>query len=139
VVVSLGLSRWLGVDDSLSGVWIGALILAFSLWTFNWIFRKRAKKPIIFLPVTIAAYWLLVFLPLYAAHIISNTGCQTLLGLNRLVFGSLLGIALSGLAILTDKLLRKYKEGKRLFPYQKVIIPIGILLIASFILNNICK
>lgn len=139
VVVGFGLSRWLGVDDSISGIWIGALILAFSLWTFNWIFRKKTKKPIIFLPVIIITYWLSTFLPLYATHIISNTGCQTFLGLNRLVFGSLLGMALSGFAILIDKLSRRYKEGKRLFPYQKVIIPISILLIASFILEAFCR
>jgi hypothetical protein len=138
VVFSLGLSKWLGVDDSISGVWIGALILAFSLWTFNWIFSKRAKKPIVFLLITIIAYWLLTILPLYAMHIISNVGCLTFFGLNRLVFGSLLGIVLSGLAIMIDRLLRKYRGGNRLFPYQKVIIPIGILLIVSFILNAIC-
>ena len=139
VIVSLGLSKWLGVDDSISGVWIGALILAISLWTFNWVFRKRTKRPIIFLPIIIIAYWLLTFLPLYITHVISNTGCLTFLGLNRLVFGSILGIILSEFAILIDGLTRKYKKGKRLFPYQKVAIPIGILLITSLILNVICK
>jgi len=137
-MVSLGLSKWLKVDDSISGVWIGALILGFSLWTFNWIFRKKEKKIIISLPFIIIAYWLLVFIPLYANHIISNTNCLTFFGINRLVFGSILGIILAALAIFIDKLSRKNRGGKKLFPYQKIILPIGILLIASFILNAIC-
>jgi len=139
IAVSLGLSRWLKVDDSISGAWIGALLLDFSIRTFNWIFRKREKKPTIFLPIILIAYWLLTFIPLYKTNIISNAECQTLFGLNRLVFGSLLGIILTGIAIFIDKFLRKQKEGKGLFPYQKIILPIGILLIASLILNNICK
>lgn len=138
IVVSLGLSRWLKVDDSITGVWLGALLLALSLWTLDWIFRKRTKKPLIFLPFITGAYWLFSFAPLYVTGIINNTNCLTFLGLNRLVFGSLLGIVLTGLAIFIDKLLRRQKQGKALFLYQKVIIPLGILLIASFILNIIC-
>jgi hypothetical protein len=139
VAVSLGLSRWLGVDDSITGVWTGAMILVLSFWTIKWIFKKRDKKPMILLPVMIVLYWLLTFLPLYAMHIVSNTDCLTLFGLNRLVFGSLLGIVLSVFAVLIDKFSRKLHGGQRLFPYQKVIIPIGILLIASFILNSTCS
>lgn len=138
VMVGFGLSRWLGVDDAISGIWIGALILAFSLWTFNWIFRKKTQKPIIFLPVIMTAYWLLTFWPLYAAHLISNIECQSISGMNRLVFGSLLGMALSGFAISVDKQSRRYRGGAKLFPYQKVIIPISILLIASFVLGAFC-
>jgi uncharacterized membrane protein (DUF485 family) len=139
IVVSLGLSRWLKVDDSISGLWIGALLLALSIWTLNWLFRKRDKKPVILLPVFIVAYWLLAFLPLYATKVISNTNCLTILGLNRLVFGSLLGIVLTGLTLFLDKLVREPRRGKALFPYQKVIIPLGALLIASLILNAYCK
>ncbi len=138
IIVSLGLSRWLKVDDSITGVWLGALLLALSFWTLNWIFRKKTGKPLIFLPFIIGAYWLISFAPLYATGIISNTNCLTFFGMNRLVFGSLLGIALAGLAIFIDKFLRRQRQGKALFPYQKVIIPLGILLIASFVLNIIC-
>jgi len=37
----LGLSRWLGVDDVISGIWIGGLLVSTSLWTVNWL---RSKK-----------------------------------------------------------------------------------------------
>ncbi|MCX6731678.1 MAG: hypothetical protein NTX55_01685 [Candidatus Parcubacteria bacterium] len=132
VVAGLGLSRWLKVDDSVSGLWVGALLLGLSLWTFNWLMRKREKKPVIILIIVLIAYCLLTFAPLYATNIINNS-CKTIWGLNRLVFGSLLGIVLFGAVILINKKL------KGLFPYQRIIIPMSVLIIASFILNAVCK
>jgi uncharacterized membrane protein (DUF485 family) len=128
-VAGLGLSRWLKVDDSISGLWVGALLLGLSLWTFNWLLRKREKKPIIILIIVLIAYWLFTFIPLYATDVINNS-CKTIWGLNRLVFGSILGIVLFGATFLIKK---------GLFPYQRVIIPLFVLTLASFILNTVCK
>jgi len=129
VVAGLGLSRWLKVDDSITGLWVGALILGLSFWTYNWLLRKKEKKPIIILIIILIAYWLLTFIPLYATDFINNS-CKTILGLNRLVFGSVLGIILFSTTFLIKK---------GLFHYQRVIIPLSVLVIASFILNTVCK
>lgn len=48
------------------------------------------------------------------------------LGVNNLLFIGLFTILLS---LLTDKLLRKINRGKVFFPYQRMIIPIALLLI----------
>ncbi|MBU2577676.1 hypothetical protein KKA69_02480 [Patescibacteria group bacterium] len=32
VGAGLGISRWLGIDDSIPGLWIGGLILSSGLW-----------------------------------------------------------------------------------------------------------
>ncbi|MCX6758247.1 MAG: hypothetical protein NTX14_00895, partial [Candidatus Nealsonbacteria bacterium] len=37
VGAGLGLSRWFGIDDSISGLWIGGLIVSFILWTIDWL------------------------------------------------------------------------------------------------------
>jgi hypothetical protein len=137
VVVGLGLSRWLKVDDSISGLWIGALILAISIWTFNWFLRKKEKKPIILLAIILIIYWLLTFVPLYAINVINNQ-CGTVFGINRLVFGSILGIIFSSISISIDLQIRKRNNGKGLFPYQKVIIPLAVLIILSLILHITC-
>lgn len=134
VVAGLGLSRWLRVDDSVTGIWIGALLLGLSIWTYNWLFRKREKKPIIFLFLIIIVYGFLTFGPLYATGIINNN-CKTIFGVNNLVFGSISGVILLGLAFWLDKFFRWKNDGGALFPYQKVIIPLAILMIASYILN----
>ncbi len=134
LAAGVGLSRWLKVDDVISGLWIGALILALSIWTFNWLLKRREKKPFWVLLLCIVFWYLLTFVPFYYMGLL-NTTCQKILGLNRLVFGGGLGIVAAAIALKIENFARKGAEKKRLFPFQKVIIPIVILLIVSFILQ----
>jgi len=32
VAGGVGLSRWLGIDDTISGIWIGGLIISLAIW-----------------------------------------------------------------------------------------------------------
>jgi len=48
VIAGLGLSKWLGISDAVTGIWIGALLVVMSWWTFVWFFKKKSKKPKIF-------------------------------------------------------------------------------------------
>lgn len=134
LAAGVGLSRWLRVDDVISGLWIGALILALSIWTFNWLLKKREKKPFWVLLLCIVFWYFLTFVPFYYTGLL-DTECQKILGLNRLVFGAGLGIVMAAVALKIENFARKGTEKKRLFPFQKVIIPIVILLITSFILQ----
>ncbi len=139
VAVCLGLSRWLKVDDAISGLWIGAFILALTFLTNNWLFRKKEKKPLLALIFILILYLVLTFLPLYQAKIITAYS-KTILGINNLIFGVSLGIVLTTIMLLIERLIRKKREGKVLFPYQKVVLPILPLLLASFIIYfTICK
>ena len=134
LAAGVGLSRWLKVDDVISGLWIGALILALSIWTFHWLLKKREKKPFWILLVCIIFWYLLTFVPFHYTGLLDTT-CQKILGLNRLVFGGGLGIIVAAMALKIENFARKGEEKKRLFPFQKVIIPIIILLITSVILQ----
>lgn len=134
LAAGVGLSRWLKVDDVISGLWIGALILALSIWTFNWLLKKKDKKPFWILLVCIIFWYLLTFIPFHYMGLLDTT-CQKILGLNRLVFGGGLGIIIATIALKIEGFARKGEEKKRLFPFQKVIIPTVILLITSIILQ----
>ena len=136
VAVGVGLSRWLKIDDAISGIWIGALILALAIWTWQWLYRKKDKKPFIVLGLLVFGFWLLVFIPLDYAGLLD--GCTTLGGMNRLVFGSLIGVIVAAIGILMDKYIRSKKEGKAAFSYQKVILPLSLLILASLIMASIC-
>lgn len=35
VGAGVGFSRYLGIDDTIAGLWIGALIVSVSMWTIN--------------------------------------------------------------------------------------------------------
>lgn len=41
--VGVSLARYVGVDDSITGIWIGALLGALSFWLFNWLVSKKVK------------------------------------------------------------------------------------------------
>src|SRR3972149_11759116 len=44
VGAGLGISRWLGIDDAVSGVWVGGIILSSSFWLLDWLVKKKIKK-----------------------------------------------------------------------------------------------
>ena len=132
VVAGLGLSRWLKIDDAISGLWIGALILALAIWFWRWLYQKKAQKPFSALLLLVVAFWLLTFLPLNYAGILEN--CRPLWGMNRLILSSIIGVLVALLGILLDKDIRAGKKGKAAFPYQKVILPLTLLLLTSLMM-----
>jgi hypothetical protein len=83
-------------------------------------------------------YFLLTFIPLYKMNVIDNIW-RTIWGINRLLFGSICGLILSSCALLVDKLLRKKNNGKAIFKYQKVILPLSILIVFSLIFGLLLK
>ena len=40
VTAGLGLSRFLGIDDAISGLWIGGIIVSTSYWFSEWLKKK---------------------------------------------------------------------------------------------------
>ena len=132
VAAGLGLSRWLKIDDAISGLWIGALILALAIWFWRWLYQKKAQKPFSALLLLVVAFWLLTFLPLNYAGILED--CRPLWGMNRLILSSIIGALVALLGIFLDKDIRAGKKGKAAFPYQKVVLPLTLLLLASLMM-----
>ena len=137
VVAGLGLSRWLGVDDTVSGVWIGGLIVSSGVWLSTWLTKKNVHLPL--LPVwCVALFYPFVFLPLQMGHIIGHPH-NTLWGMDKLIVGTIAGtIGLVG-GIALDKITRQKNNGKILFFYQKVVFPVALLIIASVVLYVVTK
>ncbi len=127
----LGLSRWLGVDDVVSSIWIGAFLLATVFWTLvgmklrDWKFPY--DKAVIFL-----AYYLLVFVPLHYAGILWHPQ-NTIWGMDKIIFGTTVGTIMFLLSYWLHAYLKHKNGGKSFFPYQKVVLPVVILLITSLI------
>lgn len=129
VGAGLGLSRWFGVDDTVSGVWIGGLIFSSSLWFYSWISKKYPKLHTTFyMLLTTTLMYTLSLIPLVWAGIL----------INRLVIGITTGSITFLLGIWADKKVRKIK-GKQLFHFQKVVFPVAFLLISSIIVWIITK
>jgi len=137
VGVGLGLSRWLKIDDLISGIWIGALIVSLTFWTDDFLKKKKINFKFSHL-IILVFYLLLVILPLYFSGIIGHP-LNTILGIDKLILGTFLGIILFYLANYLNNYLKSKNNNKVYFAYQKVIIPVGILLISSLIIFLILK
>lgn len=134
----LGLSRWLGIDDTISGIWIGGFLLSLTFWCLNWLKKKNIDFPfrgfIIFL-----VFYLLTFLSLYIKKFIGFS-CAKLWGVDKLLLGIILGSLGFGLGINTDYFLRKKNKGRAFFSFQKVVFPLSFLVILSlafYIIQNV--
>lgn len=127
VGAGLGFSRWFGIDDSITGLWLGGLLLSVSLWTIDWLNRKNIR---FFLKrfFVILAYYLLAIVPLYYAKIIANPvafacSCAS----DKLLLGIIEGTAVFFFGAKLYEFLKERNGGRAHFPYEKVVLPIGIL------------
>ncbi|MFC1625739.1 hypothetical protein ACFL1Q_01765 [Patescibacteria group bacterium] len=134
VAAGLGLSRWIGIDDTVSGVWIGGLTLSSSLWFANWLRSKYglcAKTKHLNWMIS-GFFYLLVFIPLYYSGILGHP-FNTLWGMDKLVVGTIFGSLVFLLSFWLDRKIREIHK-KQLFNFQKVIIPVALLLLTSAVL-----
>ena len=127
----LGLSRWLGVDDVVSSVWIGALLVAMIMWTLIEMRKRNWKFPLDGLVISLA-YYLLTFIPLYYAGIVGHP-LNKIFGIDKIIFGTAVGTVIFLLANWFHNYLKKINNGKSFFSYQRVIVPVVVLIITSLI------
>lgn len=132
VVGGLGISRWLGIDDSIMGIWIGGLILSSGFWMADFINKKGWKIPYPEL-LSILVMVLFVIPPLYWAHIMGAAG-NTLWGIDKILLGTMIGTILFYAGVRLDRWLRTTNDGKVYIYYQRVIAPVGLLTLGSFAL-----
>lgn len=138
VGAGLGLSRWLGIDDAVSGVWVGGIVLSSSFWLIDWLEKKNFKNLLFYYKIkyknwlVVALMYFIVLVPLWTSQMIGHP-FNTILGVDKLVFGTVIGSLafLSGMYL--DKRVREVK-GKQFFNFQKVAFPLGALILASVLL-----
>ena len=140
VGAGLGLSEYLGIDDTIAGVWIGGLIVAMVTWTINWFNKKGYKfgnKDVRDILTTII-YYVMVIWPLMAKNFIGNP-MRKLFGIDKLTLGIIVGSLVFLGATLWYNDIKKKNGGHAWFPFQKVAWPVGSLLISSFIFYLLVK
>ena len=131
VTAGVGLSRWLGVDDAITGLWLGALAVSLSLLTINWLTKKNIKffgrQPLIFF-----AYYVMIIWPLYHYDIAGHP-LNKLWGTDKLILGIIAGTIGFIASLLLNEYLKKKNGGKAYFPFQKVVVPVSLLAALSLI------
>jgi len=131
VGAGVGFSRYLGIDDTITGVWVGGLVLAMSLWTIDWLDRKKIQfNGRAF--ITTLAFYALSVLPLYWMGIMGHPG-NVFFGVDKILLGVLVGSAVFLASVSWYEDLKKKNGGHAYFPFQKVAMPVGALLAASLL------
>ena len=132
VIAGLGISRLLGIDDTIASLWIGGLILSLTFVTIDWINKKWPKLQVKKWQLTLfALMYVLVLLPLKFNGSIGIAG-NALWGIDKIILGVLSGSIFFLFGIWMDKKIRTAK-GRQLFKFQKVVLPVISLIIASII------
>jgi len=146
VGAGLGLSEYLGIDNTIAGVWIGGLIVSMIIWTITWLNKKNwlagktswlggekksfGQKDLRDIVIVIL-YYGLVFWPLWAKNLIGHPYSR-LLGIDKVILGTIIGsLGLLGATLWYDNM--KKRRGRAHFPFEKVVLPISALIILSFI------
>ena len=132
----VGLSRWLGIDDLITGLWIGALIISTTMWIINWL-TKKGLKSVIYKIIIFVVLVALAVIPLYRFEIIGHP-MNRVWGIDKLALGMGAGFVLFWIFEYIS-ILFKNKRGKLYIPFQKVIIPVALLAIVSLIVYFIIK
>lgn len=134
VVAGLAVSRYLGVDDSVVGVWIGAVVVALIAMTNAALEKKNVRFR--FRDELIAlSYVVFTAISLYYANVVGlprNTffGSSGIWA-DKIVVSSLVGAAVLVAASKTYQWLKAKNGGKAHFPFEKVALPLFALAVAS--------
>ncbi len=137
VAAGVGLSRYLKIDDLITGTWIGAFMLSLTLWMFNW-FKAKKYGPKYIYPLSALALYFITILPLYYTGIVGHPQ-NTLFGIDRLLDGMILGTILFMLAIVNYNALKTRNNNHAYFPFQKIAMAVGYLAIASFLIYGLIQ
>ncbi len=137
VGAGVGLFEYWGIDDVITGIWIGGLVVSMTLWTIDWFNRKNIRFFMKRL-VTWVGYYLLIVWPLWGQGYIGKE-YNTILGVDKLLFGIIIGSIAFYAGGQLHFFLKKRNGDKVYFPFQKVVFTVAPLLILSGVFYFIDK
>ena len=139
VGAGVGLSRYLGIDDAITGLWVGGLVVSMITWTESWLdtknihFKGRAAA-------TTVAYYLFVIVPLYFTGMIANPANAIYsTWMDKLLLGIVVGSVAFWFGAEWYFSLKEKNGGRAYFPFQKVVMPVSPLIIMSIVFYFLTK
>jgi glutaredoxin-related protein len=130
VGLGLGFSRYFGIDDVITGVWIGGLVVSSIMW-FVQILEKRNIKSILSKVLVAISVYGLLGLTLYLLDFIGHP-LNRLWGIDKIVLGIVSGGVVFFLSARLHLYLKKKNNDKIYFPFQKVVFTVGAMLLLTF-------
>ncbi len=133
VAVGAGLegARLLGVDDVITGIWAGGLTLSLFFWTAGWLKKRGVKSVWWQIIVPFVVYYALLGL-VYALPGV-YFGANTLWGIDKFLLGTIVGTVAFYLGARWYIKIKRENGGHAKFAFQKVVVPLSFLLVATLI------
>lgn len=130
VVAGVETARYFNLDDTISGIWIGALTISMIIWTINWLNGRKIKfigrKPLIVL-----AYFAMVYIPLWKPLGMIGDPNNTMWHVDKIILGGYFGAPAFLLSYLGYIWLKAKNNGHAHFPFEKVVLVLIPLLALS--------
>src|SRR3989338_8925736 len=129
-------TRFLGVDDSVTGTFVGGFVVSTALWFDNWLKKKRNGRELMPLQSTVFILLSLAFtiLTLYLAKLLGSPDpAYHMFGVDKLLVGTLAGTVVTVAAFALHKWIRKVRGGKSLMPFQGIVLTLACLVITGAI------
>ena len=126
----VAVTRLAGVDDTVVGTFIGAFTISTALWASRMI-SKRLRRSFPFQSALLSVLSLALTLGGFYLGGVLNTSSLQLFGIDRLLFGTVLGAALTIVALEVHKAIRKGNGNKNHLPFQGILLPLAILAVAN--------
>ncbi|HNY25304.1 MAG TPA: hypothetical protein PKJ33_02025 [Alphaproteobacteria bacterium] len=137
VAVGAGLegARLIGVDDVITGIWAGGLMLSVFFWTAGWL-KKRGVNSVLWQIIVPFVFYYVLLAGVYLMPGI-KFGANRLWGMDKFMLGTIVGTVAFYFGARWYAKIKKNNDGHAKFAFQKVIVPLSFLLVATAIFSAI--
>lgn len=129
VGASLEIARHLGVDDSVVGVWAGAMLALIGYWTILWFEKKgwRFKgRDFILIALSVAMIGFM-----YVSEMTYSPDVIGIFYIDPFLFSTILGALVLIYSSAFYQWMKKRNGGHAHFPFEKVLVPVAALALLS--------
>lgn len=130
---SLEIARRYGVDDSIVGVWAGALLALLGYWLILWFQKKNWNFPGRNLLLMVISVGMIGFM--YVSEIVYSPKVIGIFYLDPLLFSTVLGALVFIYASKFYDWMKARNGGHAHFPFEKVFVPVAALVLLSLYFN----
>lgn len=133
-VVGVGITRSLGWDDAIVGVFVGAMVVSSALWVNN-ILKKKGMGGNDFLRVgslTVLSL-VLTILTFYFAGLFGPANIYRIFGMEKILFGTISGGVVTFAAFFASNVIKSKNNGRVAFSYQTMILTFAAIMLNAII------
>ncbi len=135
VSAGVGLTQYLGIDDVITGLWLGGVLTSITLWSREWFKRGSGSYPVCYTMLLACGWFGSCYLTLWLTGHLGHP-LNRLWGGDKLLLGGGIG-ACAFIMVHFFYLWFKHRYHRPLFPFQKVVMPLVTLLGLSLLFNEV--